>query len=70
MSLQCEVLSDRSEARQERLRAFKIAETTRATLAFTRGLMTIFGAIITRALALTKTCFTFASLGISAFAAR
>src|SRR6266702_5120308 len=46
MSLQCEVLSNRSETRQERLRAFRIAETTHAALALTRGLMTIFGSVV------------------------
>jgi hypothetical protein len=46
MSLQCEVLPDRSEIRQECLRAFRIAETTHASLAFTRGLMTIFGSVV------------------------
>jgi hypothetical protein len=45
MSLQCEVLSDRSETRQERLCAFSIAETTHATLAFTRRLMTVFAPV-------------------------
>ena len=46
MSLQCEVLPDRSEARQERLRAFRDPEASHTALAFTRGLMTIFGAIV------------------------
>jgi hypothetical protein len=46
MSLQCEVLPDRSEIRQERLRALRIAETTHAALAFARGLMTIFGSVV------------------------
>ena len=46
MSLHCEVLPDRSEVRQERLRAFRIAETTHAALAFTHVLMTIFGSVV------------------------
>ena len=36
----------RSEARQERLCAFRIAETTHTPLGFTRGLMTVFGSVV------------------------
>jgi hypothetical protein len=39
MSFEREVLSDRTEARQECLRTFGIAEATHAALAFTRRLM-------------------------------
>ncbi|MBB5448361.1 hypothetical protein HDG38_007009, partial [Paraburkholderia sp. WSM4177] len=39
MTLEREVLPDRTEARQERLRAPGQAETTYTSLAFTRGLM-------------------------------
>jgi len=46
MSLQCEVLPDRSEARQERLRALRIAEAAHASLAFSRRLVTVFGSVI------------------------
>ncbi|MCY0853115.1 hypothetical protein OMK73_04125 [Cupriavidus sp. D39] len=35
-----------TEVRQERLRAFRNPETTHPSLAFTRGLMAVFGPVI------------------------
>jgi len=46
MSLEFKVLSDRTDARQECLRTFRIAEAAHPTLAFTHGLMAIFGPIV------------------------
>jgi len=46
MSLEREVLPDRTETRQESLRAFRNSETTHPALAFTRRLMTIFGPVV------------------------
>ena len=46
MSLEREVLANRSEARQKRLRAIRIAEATHPTLAVTRRLMAIFGTVV------------------------
>jgi hypothetical protein len=46
MALELEVLPDRAEARQEGLRALGQPEAAHAALAFTRGLMAIFGAIV------------------------
>src|ERR1700710_341156 len=46
MALQCEALANRSEARQERLRAFGITKTTHAALAFTRRLVAAFSAVV------------------------
>ena len=46
MTLEREVLPDRTEARQESLRAFRIAEATHASLAFARRLMTVFRPVI------------------------
>jgi len=47
MSLGREVLVDRSEARQESLRAFRVAEARhRPAPAFTRRLMAIFGTVV------------------------
>jgi len=46
MSLEREVLADRSESRQESLRAIRIAEASHPALAFTRRLMAIFGAVV------------------------
>jgi hypothetical protein len=46
MSLEREVLANRSEARQEGLCAIRIAEATHPALAFTRRLMAIFGAVV------------------------
>lgn len=45
MALKREVLPDRTEARQECLRASRQAETTHTLLTFTRGLMAGFCAI-------------------------
>jgi hypothetical protein len=47
VSLEREVLLYRTEARQESLRACRIAEATHASLAFARRLMTsVFGPVI------------------------
>ncbi|CAB3809440.1 hypothetical protein LMG28688_06993 [Paraburkholderia caffeinitolerans] len=46
MSLEREVLPDRTEARKESLRALTIAEATHASLAFARRLMTVFGPVV------------------------
>jgi hypothetical protein len=46
MTGQREVLPDRTEARQESLRAFNIAEATHASLAFARRLMAVFRPVI------------------------
>jgi len=44
--LKCEVLLDQSETGRERLREFSNAETMHAALAFTHGLMSIFGPVV------------------------
>ncbi|MGF6415766.1 hypothetical protein OKW35_003306 [Paraburkholderia sp. MM5477-R1] len=46
MTLEREVLPDRTEARQERLRAPGQAETTHTSLAFTRGLMAVLCTVV------------------------
>ncbi len=46
MSLECEVLRDRAKVRQECLRALRSAETAHQALAFTRGLMAVFGPVV------------------------
>ena len=46
MSLEREVLADQTKARQESLRAFRIAEAPHASLAFAGWLMTVFGPVI------------------------
>src|SRR5258707_7158628 len=46
MSLEREVLPDRSEARQEHQRTFRVAEAAHAALPFSRGLMTVFGSVV------------------------
>jgi hypothetical protein len=78
MSLEREVLADQSEARQESLCAIRIKEATHApeevplgdpAFAFKRRLMASFGGVVHPPLALTRTCLTFISSEISAFAA-
>lgn len=64
-----EMLPDPSEAREKILRAFRVAKAAHASLALTCRLVAILCAVLSRVPALTKTCFTFASSGISAFAA-
>ena len=59
MSLEREVLSDRTKARQESLRAFRIAEAAHAALAFTRGLMTVFCPIVDPGTGLDEGAFDF-----------
>lgn len=46
MSLEREVLPDRSEAREKRLGALWVAKSAQAPLTFTRWLMAIFGPIV------------------------
>jgi hypothetical protein len=46
MSLDGEALSDRTEARQERLRTLGTPEAAHPALAFTRGLVAVFGTAI------------------------
>ncbi|SIT34974.1 hypothetical protein BN2476_10032 [Paraburkholderia piptadeniae] len=46
MSLEREVLTDRTEARQECLGALRNPETAYPTLAFPCGLMTVFGPVV------------------------
>jgi hypothetical protein len=46
MSLDGEVLSDWTEARQERLRALRNPEAAHPALAFTRGLVAVFSMVI------------------------
>ena len=46
MSLEREVLPDRSEAREKRLGTLGVAKPAQATLTFTRRLMTIFGPVV------------------------
>jgi hypothetical protein len=69
MSLYRIVLPDGTEARQERLRAFWIAKSSHAALAFTRRLMAVLGPIVYSCTGLTNTCLTLTTLGIWAFAA-
>lgn len=46
MTLQCEVLPNRSEVRQERLRAFGTTKTTHAALAFMRRCVAVFSTVV------------------------
>jgi hypothetical protein len=46
MSLQCEVLRDRTEARQEALRALRVAKASHAPLAFPRGLVAVLRTVV------------------------
>lgn len=46
MSLESEVLPDRSEAREKRLGALGVAKSAQAPLTFTRRLMAIFGPVV------------------------
>jgi NAD(P)H-nitrite reductase large subunit len=46
MPLQCEVLPYRPEAREKLLCAFRVTKAAHATLAFTRGLMTVFRTVV------------------------
>lgn len=46
MPLQGEMLTDRPEAREEGLGAFRVAESAHAPLAFTGGLMAVLGPIV------------------------
>jgi hypothetical protein len=63
MSFDREVLPDQAEARQESLSAIGIAEASHAPLAFTRGLMTIFGPVVYPGTGLDEDVFDGGELG-------
>ncbi|KVN33752.1 hypothetical protein WJ63_04255 [Burkholderia pyrrocinia] len=46
MSFQCEVMPDRTEARQEGLRALQVAKASHAALALPRGLMAVLCSVV------------------------
>jgi hypothetical protein len=78
MPLEREMLPDRPEARERILCAFRVAKAPHApkevplgdaTFASRVGWWLFSARLFSRAAALTNTCFTFASSGISAFAA-
>ena len=70
MALQCEVLPDQSEARQESLRAFGIAKTTHAWLVCTCRLMADFNAVVNPGTGFDEDVLDVDQLRNSAFAAR
>lgn len=69
MALEGEVLGDGTKARGKSLRALGPANTSHASLAFTRGQMLFSARLFARAQAFTNRRRTFASAGISTFAA-
>lgn len=65
MPLEGKVVAGRAEAREERLRAFLVAEAAYVPFAFSSGLTAVLGAVVDRALALTNACFVSANSGAS-----
>ena len=69
MSLQCEVLPDRTEAREKFLCAFRVAKAAHATLAFACRLVAVLGAIVEPGCRFDEHVLQVRKFRVSAFAA-